>query len=60
MFGCEEIKRVVQVSVPVAKECLGRARSGLSAAVLRLEDGGLRVFRYHVMFHVNRRQLQES
>ena len=53
MFGCETIKRVVQVSVLVAQGCLGSARSRLSAAVLRLQDGGLRVFRYHVLFHVN-------
>ena len=36
---------VVQVSVPVAKGCLGRARSLLLAAFLRLQDGGLKVFR---------------
>ena len=53
MFGCEIIKRVVQVSVLVAQGCLGCARSWLLAAVLRLQDGGLKVFRYHVMFHVN-------
>ena len=51
---------VVQVSVPVAKGCLGRARSRLLAAVLRLQDGGLKVFRYHVMFHVNGLHLQGS
>ena len=51
---------VVQVSVPVAKGCLGRARSRFLAAVLRLHDGGLRVFRYHVMFHVNGLHLQGS
>ena len=51
---------VVQVSVPVAKGCLGRARSRLLAAGLRLQDGGLKVFRYHVMFHVNGLHLQGS
>ena len=60
MFGCEIIKRVVQVSVLVAQGCLGSARSRLSAAVLRLQDGGLRVFRYHVLFHVNWLHLQGS
>ena len=51
---------MVQVSVPVAKGCLGRASSRFLAAVLRLQDGGLRVFRYHVMFHVNGPHLQGS
>ena len=51
---------VVQVLVPVAKGCLGRAWSWLFAAVLRLQDRGLRVFRYHVMFHVNGLHLQGS
>ena len=53
VFGCEIIKRVVQVSVLVAQGCLGSARFRLLAAVLKLQDGGLRVFWYHVMFHVN-------
>ena len=52
MFGHEIIKRVVEVSVLVAQGCLRSARSRLLAAVLRLQDGGLRKFRYHVMFHV--------
>ena len=51
---------VVQVTVPVAKGCLGRARSRLLAAVLRRQDGDLRVFRYYVMFHVNGIHLQGS
>ena len=53
MFGYEIIKRVVQVSVLEAQGCLRSARSRLLAAALRLQDGGLKVFRYHVMFHVN-------
>ena len=31
-----------------------------AAAVLRLQDGGLRVFQYYVMFHVNGLHLQGS
>ena len=60
VFGCEIIKRVVQVSVLVAQGCLGSARFRLLAAVLKLQDGGLRVFWYHVMFHVNWLHLQGS
>ena len=33
---------VMQVSAPVAKRCLGRAGSRVLAAVLRLQDGGLK------------------
>ena len=51
---------VVQVSAPVAKGCVGRARSRLLAAFLRLQDGVLRVFQYHVMFYVNGLHLQGS
>ena len=60
VFGCEIIKRVVQVSVLVTQGCLGSARFRLLAAVLKLQDGGLRVFWYHVMFHVNWLHLQGS
>ena len=57
---CLDAKKSNMCGASIGSGGKGRARSRFLAAVLRLQDGGLRVFCYHVMFHVNGIHLQGS